>query len=75
METQTMQTDLAVRKQKKDEEIGRLKVVQEFPANWFAAYTNSHHEKRVAAQFGERRIESFLPLYAARHRCGETGAT
>jgi len=37
-------------------------------ANWFAAYTNSHHEKRVAAQFAERRMESFLPLYATRHR-------
>jgi transcription antitermination factor NusG len=36
--------------------------------NWFAAYTNSHHEKRVAAQFAERHIESFLPLYATRHR-------
>ncbi len=37
-------------------------------AYWFAAYTNSHHEKRVAAQLAERRIESFLPLYATRHR-------
>jgi transcription antitermination factor NusG len=36
--------------------------------NWFAAYTNSHHEKRVAAQFAERQIESFLPLYTTRHR-------
>jgi len=40
----------------------------EFSANWFAAYTNSHHEKRVATHFAERRIESFLPLYAALHR-------
>src|SRR5450432_2585383 len=37
-------------------------------ANWFAAYTNFHHEKRVASQFAERRIESFLPLYSTRHR-------
>jgi transcription antitermination factor NusG len=37
-------------------------------ANWFAAYTNSHHEKRVAWQFGERQIKSFLPLYGARRR-------
>src|ERR1017187_10179158 len=68
METQIMETDLAVGQQKRKEEIDSLKVVQQFPANWFAAYTNSHHEKRVAAQFGERQIESFLPLYATRHR-------
>jgi transcription antitermination factor NusG len=37
-------------------------------ANWFAAYTNSHHEKRVALHFAERRIESFLPLYSTPHR-------
>lgn len=40
----------------------------ELSASWFAAYTNSHHEKRVAWYFGERQIESFLPLYSARHR-------
>ena len=37
------------------------------PPNWFAAYTNSHHEKSVASRLAERHIESFLPLYAARH--------
>jgi transcription antitermination factor NusG len=37
-------------------------------ANWFAAYTSSHHEKHVASQFGERQIEAFLPLYSARRR-------
>ena len=36
--------------------------------NWFAAYTNSHHEKSVASQLAERHVESFLPLYATRHR-------
>jgi transcription antitermination factor NusG len=41
---------------------------QEFSANWFAAYTNSHHEKRVATQLAERQVESFLPLFAASHR-------
>ena len=45
-----------------------LAVAREFSANWFAAYTNSHHEKRVAAHFGERQIESFLPLYSVLHR-------
>ena len=37
-----------------------LVMAEEFSANWFAAYTNSHHEKRVAWQFGERQIKSFL---------------
>ena len=46
----------------------RLAAPQESSANWFAAYTNSHHEKRVASHFGERQIESFLPMYAALHR-------
>lgn len=43
-------------------------VAQESSAKWFAAYTNSHHEKRVAWQCGERQIRSFLPLYRTRHR-------
>jgi transcription antitermination factor NusG len=37
-------------------------------ANWFAAYTYSHHEKKIASRFRDREIEFFLPLYAARHR-------
>jgi transcription antitermination factor NusG len=45
-----------------------LDSAQEVSANWFAAYTNSHHEKRVAFHFAERQIEAFLPLYATRHR-------
>ena len=45
-----------------------LAVAQDFSANWFAAYTNSHHEKRVVSHFTERQIESFLPLYSTRHR-------
>ena len=47
---------------------GELAVGPGFIANWFAAYTNSHHEKRVDSHFHERQIESFLPLYSARHR-------
>ena len=43
------------------------------PAHWYAAYTSSHHEKRVVSHFAERKIESFLPLYAClrrwRNRC------
>jgi len=45
-----------------------LAASQEPSASWFAAYTSSHHEKRVAWHLGERHIESFLPLYCARHR-------
>jgi len=45
-----------------------LAAAQEFSANWYAAYTHSHHEKRVASHFTGRQIESFLPLYATRHR-------
>jgi transcription antitermination factor NusG len=45
----------------------------EFPANyleplWYAAYTCSNHEKRIAQQLQERGIEYFLPLYEAVHR-------
>lgn len=36
-------------------------------ARWFAVYTNSRHEKRVAKHFDERHIESFLPLYRKLH--------
>jgi transcription antitermination factor NusG len=32
-------------------------------ARWYAAYTSSRHEKRVAQQLEERRISCFLPLY------------
>src|ERR1035438_2952658 len=41
---------------------------QDSPAHWYAAYTSSHHEKRVVTHFAERRIESFLPLYPSLRR-------
>ncbi len=34
---------------------------------WFAVFTSSHHEKRVAQYLLQRRIENFLPLYVAVH--------
>jgi transcription elongation factor/antiterminator RfaH len=34
-------------------------------SQWYAAYTFAKHEKRVAQQLDERRIESFLPIYRA----------
>jgi transcription termination/antitermination protein NusG len=45
-----------------------LIVVGASSRNWFAAYTNSHHEKRVAEHLAKRQIESFLPLYSAQRR-------
>ncbi|MGH9641119.1 MAG: transcription termination/antitermination protein NusG [Terriglobales bacterium] len=35
--------------------------------HWFAVYTASRHEKRVAKHFAEREISSFLPLYLKVH--------
>jgi len=37
-------------------------------ANWYALYTTARHERVVARQLDERRIEAFLPLYKAWHR-------
>ena len=30
---------------------------------WYAAYTHPRHEKKVAEQLEQRRIENFLPVY------------
>lgn len=35
---------------------------------WYAAYTCSRHEKRVAEQLQRRGVEHFLPLYETIHR-------
>lgn len=37
-------------------------------ARWYAIYTNARHEKVVARQLSERRIETFLPLYRSLNR-------
>ena len=63
-----MPIDLAARPQERTPSGHELSVAPQFPTSWFAVYTNSHHEKRVAWQLGERQIQSFLPLYATRHR-------
>ena len=34
---------------------------------WYAGYTASRHEKRVAEHFAQRGVEHFLPLYEAIH--------
>jgi transcription termination/antitermination protein NusG len=63
-----MQTVLAPTRPAGEQEARGLASAREVSANWFAAYTYSHHEKRVASYFAERQIESFLPLYSTRHR-------
>lgn len=37
-------------------------------AQWYALYTTARHERVVARQLEERRIETFLPLYRSLHR-------
>jgi transcription antitermination factor NusG len=37
-------------------------------SHWYAAYTCTHHEKRVAQQLDERQVENFLPLYRSVRR-------
>jgi transcription antitermination factor NusG len=37
-------------------------------ANWFALYTTSRHEKRVAQHLDQRQIEFFLPLYRSQRK-------
>ena len=36
--------------------------------HWYAAYTKSHHEKRVADQLTGRSVEHFLPTYRSVRR-------
>ena len=38
------------------------------PVLWYAGYTSSRHEKRVAEHFAQRGVEHFLPLYETIHR-------
>ncbi len=37
-------------------------------SRWYAAYTCTHHERRVAQQLAERHVENFLPLYRSVRR-------
>jgi transcription antitermination factor NusG len=37
-------------------------------AGWFALYTTSRHEKRVAEHLGQREIEHYLPLYRSKRK-------
>jgi transcription antitermination factor NusG len=39
-----------------------------FQPKWFAVYTTSRHEKRVAQHLTQREIECYLPLYKAERK-------
>jgi transcription antitermination factor NusG len=41
---------------------------------WFALYTRSRHEKRIAEQLHNKQIEHFLPLYESVHRWRDRNA-
>src|SRR5262249_25685148 len=45
-----------------------LREVRHAGVNWFAAYTCARHEKSVARQLEERKIDYFLPLYKSWRR-------
>lgn len=45
------------------------------PPQWFAAYTSSRHEKKVAEQLRLRAIEHYLPLYCAERRWNKRRVT
>ena len=47
---------------------GQGSSVQASELRWVAIYTVARHEKAVARQLEERRIETFLPLYRSWHR-------
>ena len=40
----------------------------QFEPKWFAVYTISRHEKRVAQHLTQREIEFYLPLYRSRRK-------
>jgi transcription antitermination factor NusG len=54
---------------------GQLESTSRFPplrpapeeSNWYAIHTMARHEKRVAAQFEEKRVRAFLPLLRQTH--------
>jgi transcription antitermination factor NusG len=44
-------------------------------SNWYAVHTLVRHEKRVAAQFEEKRVCTFLPLLHQIHRWSDRRST
>jgi len=50
-----------------DREPAHLPIAFEEP-HWYVAHTCANHEKRVAAQLGQRSVEHFLPTYESVRR-------
>ena len=44
-------------------------------SNWYAVHTQPRHEKRIAAQFEEKRVCTFLPLLRQIHRWSDRRST
>ena len=44
-------------------------------SSWYAVHTMARHEKRVAAQFEEKRVCTFLPLLRQTHRWSDRRST
>jgi len=44
-------------------------------SSWYAVHTLARHEKRVAAQFEEKRVCTFLPLLRQIHRWSDRRST
>jgi transcription antitermination factor NusG len=44
-------------------------------SSWYAVYTMARHEKRVAAQFEEKHVCTFLPLLRQIHRWSDRRST
>jgi transcription antitermination factor NusG len=42
--------------------------------NWYAVHTMARHEKRVAGQFEEKRVKTFLPLLQQVHKWSDRRA-
>jgi transcription antitermination factor NusG len=51
-------------------QVSPLGFVQE-ESSWYAVHTMARHEKRVATQFEEKRVCTFLPLLRQIHRCSD----
>jgi transcription antitermination factor NusG len=44
-------------------------------SNWYAVHTQPRHEKRIATQFEEKRVCTFLPLLRQIHRWSDRWTT
>src|SRR6266480_341198 len=54
---------------------GLVAEIDHYRPLWYVARTRSRHEKRIAEQLQQRRVESFLPLYRSRRNWNGRQAT